>query len=50
MHDKQELWQEVQELQKKLHDIVSKKGINSPEAIRISQEFRNKMDKYNRLR
>lgn len=50
MADKQELWQEVQELQVKLHEIVSKKGINSPEAIRASQEFRNKMDEYNRLR
>jgi hypothetical protein len=49
MKDK-ELWQEVEQLQEKLHDIVSRKGIKSPEAIRASQEFRNKMDEYQRLK
>ncbi|VBB07306.1 spo0e like sporulation regulatory protein [Lucifera butyrica] len=46
MHDQKELWREIEQLQEKLHEIVSKKGINSPEAIRVSQEFRNKMKEY----
>lgn len=44
----EELWQEVEKLQKDIHDIAVRKGINSPEAIRASQDFRNKMDEYNR--
>jgi hypothetical protein len=48
MHSK--LWKEIEQLQEKLHDTVTKKGITSPEAIRVSQLFREKMDEYNRCR
>lgn len=50
MRDEREVWQEVQELQEKLHEVVTKKGIKSPEAIRVIQEIRNKMDEFKRLR
>lgn len=50
MNDHREVWQEIAHLQEKLHDTISKKGVNSPEAIRVSQEFRNKMDEYQRLK
>lgn len=50
MHEHKELWKEVEQLQEELHEIVSKKGINSPEAIRASQDFRNKMKEYNDLK
>jgi hypothetical protein len=49
MHDHKELWKEVEQLQEILHETVSKKGINSPEANRASQAFRNKMKEYNDL-
>lgn len=41
-----DFWEEVEYLQRKLSEVVSKKGINSPEAIRASQAFRNKMKEY----
>ncbi|SEP30384.1 MULTISPECIES: hypothetical protein [Propionispora] len=44
----QELWKEVEQLQEKLHDTISKKGVGSPEAIRVMQAFREKMDEYKR--
>ncbi|VBB05201.1 spo0e like sporulation regulatory protein [Lucifera butyrica] len=50
MHDRKKLWREIEQLQEKLHEIVSKKGINSPDAMRVSQEFRNKMKEYNELK
>jgi len=50
MYDHRELWQEIAQLQEKLQDTISKKGINSPESIRVSQEFRNKMNEYQRLK
>nr|WP_173812562.1 aspartyl-phosphate phosphatase Spo0E family protein [Dendrosporobacter quercicolus]NSL46973.1 aspartyl-phosphate phosphatase Spo0E family protein [Dendrosporobacter quercicolus DSM 1736]SDL71130.1 Spo0E like sporulation regulatory protein [Dendrosporobacter quercicolus] len=43
-----DIWKEVEKLQLELHDVVSKKGIGSPEAIRVSQDFREKMDEYRR--
>ncbi|WP_165866130.1 aspartyl-phosphate phosphatase Spo0E family protein [Lucifera butyrica] len=43
------MWKEIEQLQEELHKIISKKGINSPDAIRASQEFRNKMREYNDL-
>ena len=46
MYDHKELWKEVEHLQEMLHDIVIRKGINSPEAIRASQAFRDKMNEY----
>lgn len=46
MQDLKELWAEVEHLQKELHNIISKKGIDSPEAVRVSQAFRNKMKEY----
>lgn len=47
MQDEKALWEKVEHLQKELHEIVSKKGMNSPEAVRLIQEFRNKMQEYN---
>lgn len=46
MQGLKELWAEVEHLQKELHDIINKKGINSPETLRVSQAFRNKMKEY----
>lgn len=40
------VWKQVEELQNKLHETVTKKGVNSPEAKRVSQLFRAKMDEY----
>ena len=50
MHDHKVLWQEVEQLQEILQEVVGKKGINSPEAIRVIQAFRNKMQEYNDLK
>lgn len=50
LQDRKELWEEVERLQEELHEISSKKGINSPEAIRASQVFRNKMKEYTDLK
>ena len=50
MQDHRELWKEVEQLQEELHDVVSKKGVNSPDAIRAIQMFRNKMQEYDDLR
>lgn len=47
MHDPKELWAEVELLQEKMHEIVTKKGANSPEAQRVIQMYRNKMQEYN---
>ncbi|MEN6567185.1 MAG: aspartyl-phosphate phosphatase Spo0E family protein [Veillonellales bacterium] len=49
MYDKRELWKEIERLQEELHDTITQKGINSPEAIRVSHDFRNKMQEYNCL-
>ena len=49
MHDSKGLWKEIEQLQSELHKVVTKKGINSPEAIKASQLFRNKMKEYNDL-
>ncbi|XFO65221.1 hypothetical protein SPSIL_013300 [Sporomusa silvacetica DSM 10669] len=49
MDDCKELWKEVEQLQEELHETISKKGVNSPEAIRAIQAFRNKMQEYNDL-
>ncbi|MBU2700602.1 hypothetical protein Ga0466249_004036 [Sporomusaceae bacterium BoRhaA] len=46
----EELWEEVEYLKGKLSEVVSKKGIDSPEAIRASQAFRNKMKEYSDLK
>lgn len=43
MQERKELWKEVEQLQEKLREVVSKKGVTSPEAIRTIQAFRNKM-------
>lgn len=48
--DLQMLWKEIEQLQEKLHKVISQKGINAPEAIRVSQVFRNKMKEYNDLK
>lgn len=50
MNDHKELWEEVECLQEKLSEVVNKKGIYSPETIRISQAFRNKMKEYSDLK
>ena len=49
MQEHKELWVKVEQLQEELHEIITKRGINSPEAIRVSHEFRNKMKEYNDL-
>jgi hypothetical protein len=46
MYDHRDLWKEVQRLQQELREVASRKGINSPEAIRAGQAFRNKMQEY----
>ncbi len=46
MDDPKGLWKEVEQLQEKLNDVVRKKGVNSPEATRAIQAFRNKMQEY----
>lgn len=50
MDKSKELWKEIEQLQEKLQDVVRKKGVSSPEAIRVSQSFRNKMKEYNDLK
>lgn len=50
MDDLREAWKKVEQLQEELHDIVRKKGLNSAEAISVSQVFRNKMKEYNDLK
>ena len=47
MQEQKELWKEVERLQEILHETVSKKGVNSPEAKRAIEAFRNKMEEYN---
>lgn len=49
MSDSKELWKEINQLREKLRIVVHKKGMNSPEAIRASMAFRNKMKEYNDL-
>jgi hypothetical protein len=44
------LWKEVEQLQHELHDTVTKKGVNSPEAIRVGHLYREKMDEYKRFK
>ncbi len=43
-----DLWKEVEQLQIKLQDTVSKNGVSSPETIRVSRLFRDKMAEYKR--
>jgi hypothetical protein len=50
VYNNEELWEEVEYLKRKLSEVVSKKGIDSPEAIRASQTFRNKMKEYSDLK
>ncbi len=45
-----ELWKEIEQLQIKLHDTVLRKGVNSPETIRASKLFREKMDEFQRYK
>jgi hypothetical protein len=49
MCDLKELWKKVEQLQEVMNDVIRKKGVNSPEAIRAIQAFRNKMQEYNNL-
>ena len=44
-----ELWAEIEQLREKLHDIASRKGMRSPDAIRASQSLDNKLNEYNYL-
>ena len=44
------LWIEIEQLREKLHDIASRKGIRSPEAIRASQRLDNRLNEYNYLK
>ncbi|MBC8015421.1 MAG: aspartyl-phosphate phosphatase Spo0E family protein [Sporomusaceae bacterium] len=45
-----ELWEEIEQLRDKLHDVASKKGIRSPEAIRASHRLDDKINEYHRLK
>lgn len=47
MQKRKESWKEVEQLQEMLHETVSRKGVNSPEAKRAIEAFRNKMQEYN---
>lgn len=47
MQEQRDLWKEVEQLQQVLNETVSKKGVNSPEAKRAIEAFRNKMQEYN---
>ena len=49
MYDHRDLWKQVQHLQQELREVASRKGLNSPEAIRASQAFRDKMKEYSDL-
>ncbi|SFM40285.1 aspartyl-phosphate phosphatase Spo0E family protein [Pelosinus propionicus] len=44
------LWEEIEQLRDKLHDVASKKGIKSPQAIRASHMLDIKMNEYYRLK
>ena len=48
--DIKELWEVIEQLRDKLHDVATKKGIRSPEAIRASHILDNKMNQYYRLK
>jgi len=45
-----EVWVEIERLRENLHDITSRKGMKSPEAIRASQRLDNKLNEYNYLK
>ena len=47
MQEQRKLWKEVEQLQETLHETVSRKGVNSPEAKRAIEAFRNKLEEYN---
>ena len=49
MYDHRELWKEVQHLEEELRKAASRKGLNSPEAIRASQAYRNKIQEFSDL-
>ena len=44
------IWVEIEQLRDKLHDIASRKGIRSPEAIRANQRLDNRLYEYNYLK
>lgn len=45
-----ELWEEIEQLRNKLHDVAGRKGIRSPEAIRASHRLDDKINEYYRLK
>jgi hypothetical protein len=45
-----DIWKEVEQLQEILNETVRKKGVNSPEATRAIQAFRNKLQEYDNLK
>jgi len=47
--DFKELWNKIEGLRGKLHNIVRRNGMTSPETIRISQQLDNMMNQYSRL-
>jgi hypothetical protein len=49
MNNAKDLWREVEQVQEIMHEVISKKGVNSPDAIRAIQVFRSKMQEYNDL-
>jgi hypothetical protein len=46
MYNSKDLWKEVELSQEKMHEAISKKGANSPEAKRAILAFRSKMQDY----
>ena len=41
---------DIEQLRDDLHDIASRKGIKSPEAIRASQRLDNRLNEYHYLK
>jgi hypothetical protein len=44
--DFKKTWTEIEQLREKLHNVASRKGIRSPEAIRASQALDNSLNEY----
>lgn len=45
-----EIWVEIERLREYLYDVASKKGMQSPETIRVSQRLDDRLNEYNYLR
>ena len=45
-----DLWEKTEGLREELYDIVDKKGIRSPEAIRVSQALDEMVNEHYRIK